>query len=97
MQIRSNSIGNYSYLPSPESRRDRAADAPAAARGDVGEQSGRAREVTRISRSPVARAADEDLANLPPQVRGALQSYLSNGPSLSERYGVELAGVDIFV
>ncbi len=89
MQIRS----NHSYLPSPEYRRDRAVDAPAAAvRGE--EQGGRAREVTRIVRSPVA---DEALAGLAPQVRGALQSYLSNGPTLSERYGVELAGVDLFV
>lgn len=93
MQIRS----SYSYLPSPEYRRDRAVDAPAAVRGEGGDSGGRAREVTRIPRNPVAVAADEELANLPPQVRGALQSYLSNGPSLSERYGVELAGVDIFV
>ncbi len=93
MQIRS----SYSHLPSPEYRRDRAVDAPAAARGDGGEQGGRPREVTRIARTPVAAASDDALAGLAPQVRGALQSYLSNGPSLSERYGVELAGVDIFV
>lgn len=92
MQIRS----NYSYLPSPEYRRDRPVEAPAGARGDSGEQGGRPREVTRLTRASAARAGDE-LAGLPPQIRGALQSYLSNGPSLSERYGVELAGVDIFV
>ncbi len=92
MQIRS----NYSYLPSPEYRRDRTVDAPAAARGDGGEQGRFAREVTRIARGPSA-VADEGLSGLPPQVRGALQSYLSNGPTLSERYGVELAGVDLFV
>ncbi len=95
MQIRSNSLSNYSYLPSPESRRDRAVEAPAAI-ADGGERESRPREVTRIARGAAAASA-EQLAGFAPQVRGALQSYLSNGPSLSERYGVELAGVDIFV
>lgn len=95
MQIRSNSLGNYGYLPSPEYRRDRPVDAPApaAGRAESGERESRPREVTRVAR----RAADEGMAGYAPQVRSALQSYLSNGPSLSERYGVELAGVDTFV
>ena len=94
MQIRS-TLRNHSSLPGPEFRRERV---PMPVRDEGGgEQGTRAREVTRIARSPVAAAAEEELAGLAPHVRGALQSYLSNGPSLSERYGVELAGVDLFV
>lgn len=63
------------------------------------------REVTRIrSRAASdsgARTASEQQAfandNLSSRSRGALQSYLANGPSLSERLGVELAGIDVLV
>lgn len=95
MQIRSSSLAYYRSLPGAEYRGERVA--AAGVRGDADGQGGRAREVTRLFRSPVAADVDADFAGLPPQVRGALQSYLSNGPSLGERYGVELAGVDLFV
>lgn len=56
------------------------------------------REVFRLSARESAPALGADQwQSLSPHSRGALQSYLSNGPSLAERYGVELAGVDLFV
>lgn len=57
------------------------------------------REVTRIrSRVSSAREAqDFSQSNLPPRSRSALQSYLQNGPSLTERLGVELVGIDVSV
>jgi len=61
------------------------------------------REVTRI-RSRTANSGGAQTAanafaneNLSSRSRGALQSYLANGPSLSERLGVELAGIDVLV
>lgn len=39
---------------------------------------------------------DESLQNLPARNRNALRSYLDNGPTIQERLGVELAGVDVF-
>jgi hypothetical protein len=60
------------------------------------------REVTRIRTRASAAAqqansqAQENLRDLPARQRGALQTYLSNGPSIQERLGVELAGIDVF-
>jgi hypothetical protein len=57
------------------------------------------REVVRI-RSRVAAARDtQDFsqANLSQRSRNALLSYQANGPTLSERLGVELAGIDVSV
>lgn len=60
------------------------------------------REVTRIRTRASAAAqqansqTQESLRDLPARQRGALQSYLSNGPSIQERLGVELAGIDVF-
>ncbi|MET0379122.1 MAG: hypothetical protein ABW049_09040 [Spongiibacteraceae bacterium] len=58
-------------------------------------------EVTRI-RSRVASAASDPSQSfsdrdLPQRSRDALQSYQANGPTLSERLGVELAGIDVLV
>ena len=57
------------------------------------------REVTRIrSRVNSARETqDFSQSNLPQRSRNALQSYLQNGPSLTERLGVELVGIDVSV
>lgn len=57
-------------------------------------------EVTRIRRAVNAVGdALQNLSdrNLPQRSRDALQSYLANGPTLSERLGVELAGIDVLV
>jgi len=60
------------------------------------------RETTRIRTRASAAAqqannqAQETLRDLPARKRGALQTYLSNGPSIQERLGVELAGIDVF-
>lgn len=60
------------------------------------------REVTRIR----ARASTQQTSStensqsfseaLPPRTRSALQSYSSNGPSIAERLGVDLAGIDVY-
>jgi hypothetical protein len=57
------------------------------------------REVVRI-RSRVATARetqDFSQSSLSPRSRAALSSYQANGPTLSERLGVELAGIDVSV
>ncbi len=57
------------------------------------------RDVTRI-RSRVAAGSETQSfsqGDLPSHSRSALQSYRMNGPSLSERLGVELAGIDVLV
>jgi hypothetical protein len=56
-------------------------------------------EVTRVrSRAAyadtVASFSDRNLAQ---RSRDALQSYLANGPTLTEKLGVELAGIDVLV
>lgn len=59
------------------------------------------REVTRIrARAAAHQAGTEsqrsftDVAS--PRARNALLSYTSNGPSIEERLGVELAGIDVY-
>lgn len=42
-------------------------------------------------------AALEQNASVAPRNRQALQSYFANLPSMGERLGVELAGVDVYV
>jgi hypothetical protein len=61
-------------------------------------------EITRIRPRPSTSAqrsynnpSEEQLQNLPQRGRSAVQAYLSNGPSVEERLGVELAGLDVFV
>lgn len=58
-------------------------------------------EVTRIRTRPsvAAQNADNQLpkfADLPSRARSAVAAYSSNGPSIEERLGVELAGVDVY-
>jgi hypothetical protein len=79
-------------------RRERVGDA-AGGRVDEGVEVAPRRDATRIdvSRIRAERLATESLADLPARSRGAMSAYLSNGPTLSERYGVELAGIDLFV
>lgn len=59
------------------------------------------REVTRIrSRASAQQAGTERTQSfsesLPQRTRSALQSYTSNGPTIEERLGVELAGIDVY-
>ena len=59
------------------------------------------REVTRIrSRASAQSAGTERVQSfsdaLSRHTRSALQSYTSNGPSIAERLGVELAGIDVY-
>jgi hypothetical protein len=59
------------------------------------------REVTRIrSRASAQQAGTERVQSfsdaLSQRTRSALQSYTSNGPSIEERLGVELAGIDVY-
>lgn len=101
MQINTSSL---SILPSAGFRRDGTVDTspqrarPAAAR----EESPPRGAVARIRARAAALPADADfgtsdaLQNLPARSRNALQSYLNNGPTMSERLGVDLAGVDVF-
>ena len=59
-------------------------------------------EVTRIRTRPsvAAQNADNPLPkfadNLPSRARNAVATYSSNGPSIAERLGVELVGVDVY-
>jgi hypothetical protein len=72
----------------------------------VGEQQSQQQttgEVTRIrTRASVAAQRAETQApqfadNLPARSRNAVAAYSSNGPSIEERLGVELVGVDLYV
>lgn len=60
-------------------------------------------EITRIrTRASVAAQRAETQApqyteNLPARSRNAVAAYSSNGPSIEERLGVELVGVDLYV
>ena len=90
-------------LPTPVSDRGYGAGSrarPTSTTTDVPEQA--PREVTRIrSRADGSQTTSGQRTfandNLPSRSRDALQSYLANGPSLSERLGVELAGIDVLV
>ncbi len=59
------------------------------------------REVTRIRARATSEAqrADQRASfseSLSTQQRTALQAYQNNGPTIEERLGVELAGIDIY-
>lgn len=60
-------------------------------------------EVTRIrARASVAAQRAESQSaqyadNLPARSRNAVAAYSNNGPSIEERLGVELVGVDLYV
>ena len=88
------------YLPSPVSDRGHAAPRAPQVEPESGGESASRGEVTRV-RSRAGNSGDfaSTLSDrsLPQRARDALQSYLANGPSLSERLGVELAGIDVLV
>lgn len=110
MQVRSTSIALPSAA---EYRRHPGGAAAVRAPGDVAEEAPRrevtriraaapaheamVREVMAHEAMAYEAMAYEAMADMPARSRGALSAYLSNGPTLSERYGVELAGVDLFV
>lgn len=58
------------------------------------------REVTRIRAHAAAQQAGADRQSFTDaasqRTRNALLSYTSNGPSIEERLGVELAGIDVY-
>lgn len=108
MQVGAASTSSIALLPVPvNNRRDDVAERSAAQSQQVAEVSSRQGqqqgEVTRIRVRPSAetRQASEQaqsvLRDLPPRQRSALQSYLDNGPTIQERLGVELAGIDEYV
>lgn len=89
------------YLPNPVSDRGYAAPrAPQVESESGGEPTTPRGDVTRV-RSRASNGGDfaSTLSDrsLPQRARDALQSYLANGPTLSERLGVELAGIDVLV
>jgi len=94
---------SLSFPASGALRRDGAFDSAQPTRPAPGadEQPAGRGEITRL-RPRASDAIQDDsrfsdlLQNLPARSRNALQSYLSNGPSIQERLGVELAGVDVF-
>lgn len=106
MQVGAASSSTTALLPiAVTPRRDDVADrSPTEQRKQLNSTAEQApqREVTRIRTRASAAAqqansqAQQTLQDLPARQRGALQSYLSNGPSVQERLGVELAGIDVF-
>lgn len=93
MQIGSSSISTQSLLVDNR----RGAATPARRVEAEAEPAERAPRETFRLRAPVAEPMPALGEGLSQQSRTALQSYLSNGPTLAERFGVELAGVDLFV
>ena len=70
---------------------------PTAARAEQPEST----ETTRLRMRPSAatQGAEQRIAlaeNVAERNRPALQAYQSNGPTIAERFGVELAGIDVF-
>ncbi len=102
MQIGFNSV---STLPAPVYRRDELDERRYQQRDQVSQQPPQQQatgEVTRIrTRASVAAQRAESQAprfdDLPARGRTALTAYSSNGPSIEERLGVELVGVDLYV
>lgn len=107
MQVSSSTL---STLPVPISRRDDIAERRQSARSQsdaaASEQSAQSTldrgEVTRIRARVSAEAQRADIEasafsdQLDGRSRAAVQAYRSNGPSIEERLGVELAGVDVY-
>lgn len=52
----------------------------------------RASTAVQNANNPLPKFAD----NLPSRARNAVAAYSSNGPSIAERLGVELVGVDVY-
>jgi hypothetical protein len=94
-------------LPVPASyRREDIAERPARQPGQAvaaTSEPAAEREVTRIrarasatSQQNASQRQTFASADLPQRTRNALLSYTSNGPSIEERLGVELAGIDAY-
>lgn len=98
-------FSSVSTLPVPASyRRDGLAErqqrnSEQAAASQQPEQQA-AREVTRTRATAATQNADNQQPQfadkLPAQARYAVAAYSSNGPTIEERLGVELAGVDVY-
>lgn len=110
MQVGAASTSSIALLPVPVNRREdalgRAAEKQRQLAIEPAEQASQREapraETTRVRVRAAAEAqqassqAQEVLRDLPARQRSALQSYLSNGPTLEERLGVDLAGIDVY-
>jgi hypothetical protein len=105
VQVGAATTSSIALLPVPVNRREDALERATEQRRQlVVEPSEQApqRETTRLRVRASAEAqqansqAQEVLRDLPPRQRSAMQSYLSNGPTMEERLGVDLAGIDVY-
>lgn len=104
MQVGAASTSSIALLPVPANRREDALERATEQRRPLvvepAEQAPQ-REATRVqvrasAAAQQANQAQEVLRDIPPRQRSALQSYMSNGPSMEERLGVDLAGIDVY-
>lgn len=98
MRIGSHHSGS-SLVGLPRQRRNFEHDDSSVPRIDAsGERSGSARNM-RFTAEQVASLAGNDPLSLTvdPRNRSAVASYLLNQPTIYERLGIELAGVDLYV
>lgn len=105
MQVGAASTSAIALLPAPVTpRRDEAVERAVERIQPVADQSQRSaqREVDRVRVRASAETqqannrAQEVLRDLPARQRSALQTYMSNGPTIQERLGVDLAGIDVY-
>ena len=107
MQVGAASTSSIALLPVPVNRREDVAERSAEQRRQLiveqAEQTPEQREVVQARRvrasveaQQASNQAQEVLRDVPPRQRSALQSYLNNGPSIEERLGVDLAGIDVY-
>jgi hypothetical protein len=106
VQVGAASTSSIALLPVPVNRREDALERAAEQRRpsvvEPAEQQAPQREAIKVRVRASAAAqqasnqAQEVLRDLQPRQRSALQSYLSNGPSMEERLGVDLAGIDVY-
>lgn len=105
MQVGAATTSSIALLPVPVNRREDALERAAEQRRQVvvepAEQAPQRETIqTRVRASAAAQQASnqaqEVLRDLPARQRSALQSYLNNGPSMEERLGVDLAGIDVY-
>lgn len=94
-----------SYLPAlpiaTDYRRDDYPRAPRVVPGSDRPESSPQGEVTRIRARASSRTQTVDQSspfaeNVATRNHSALQTYRSNGPTIEERLGVELAGIDVY-
>lgn len=105
MQVGAASTSSIALLPAPVNpRREEVAERAVERVQPVADQAGQGnpRDVARarVRASAAAQQANNQaqqvLRDLPARQRSALQSYLNNGPSIQERLGVDLAGIDVY-